>query len=30
MRIYLDLETLPSLDPEARELARAGIKPPAN
>lgn len=30
MRIYLDLETLPSLAPDARELARAGVKPPAN
>lgn len=30
MRIYLDIETLPSLAPEARELARAGVKPPAN
>lgn len=30
MRIYLDLETLPSLAPEARELARQGIKPPGN
>ncbi len=30
MRIYLDLETLPSLAPDARELARAGVRPPAN
>ena len=30
MRIYLDIETLPSLAPEARELARAGVKPPGN
>ena len=30
MRIYFDIETLPSLAPDARELARAGVKPPAN
>lgn len=30
MRIYLDLETLPSLAADARELARAGVRPPAN
>ena len=30
MRTYFDIETLPSLAPEARELARAGVKPPAN
>lgn len=30
MRIYLDIETLPSLAPVARELARAGVKPPGN
>ncbi len=30
MRIYLDVETLPSLAPEARELARVGVKPPGN
>lgn len=30
MRIYLDLETLPSLAPDARELARQAVKPPGN
>ena len=30
MRTFLDIETLPSLAPDARELARAGVKPPAN
>lgn len=30
MRIYLDIETLPSLAPEARELVRASVRPPAN
>lgn len=30
MRIYLDLETLPSLAPDALDLARAGVKPPGN
>lgn len=30
MRIYLDIETLPSLTLEARELARAGVKPPGS
>lgn len=30
MRIYLDVETLPSLAADARELARASVKPPAN
>ena len=30
MRIYLDIETLPSLAPEALDLARAGVKPPGN
>lgn len=30
MRIYLDIETLPSLASDARELARAGVRPPAN
>lgn len=30
MRIYLDIETLPSLAPDARILARAGVKPPGN
>lgn len=29
MNLYLDLETLPSLAPDARELARQGVKPPA-
>ncbi len=28
MRIYIDIETLPNLAPEARELARQGVKPP--
>lgn len=28
MNIFLDLETLPSLAPDARELARQGVKPP--
>lgn len=28
MNIVLDLETLPSLSPDARELARQGVKPP--
>jgi hypothetical protein len=30
MRIYVDLETLPSLATDALELARAGVKPPGN
>lgn len=30
MRIYLDLETLPSLAPDAIDLARAGVKPPGS
>ncbi len=30
MRIYFDIETVPSQAPEARELARAGVRPPAN
>ena len=30
MRIYLDLETVPSQAPDARELVKAGIKPPAH
>lgn len=30
MRIYLDIETLPSMAADARELARAGVKPPGN
>jgi hypothetical protein len=30
MRIYLDIETLPSLATEAREQARQGVKPPGN
>lgn len=29
MRIYLDLETIPSQAPDARDLVKAGIKPPA-
>lgn len=29
MRIYLDLETVPSQAPDARELVKASIKPPA-
>lgn len=28
MNIFLDLETLPSLSPDGRELARQGVKPP--
>jgi hypothetical protein len=30
MRIYLDIETLPSLAPDARELARQGVKCPGS
>ena len=30
MRIYLDIETIPSQQPGAREAAKAGIKPPGN
>ena len=30
MRTYIDLETLPSLAPDAREQARQGVKPPGN
>ena len=30
MRIYFDIETIPSQQPGAREAAKAGIKPPAN
>lgn len=30
MRVYLDIETLPSLTPDARELARASVKPPGS
>lgn len=30
MNIYLDIETLPSLAPDARELARLGVKPPGS
>ncbi len=30
MNIYLDLETMPSLSPDARELARQGVKPPGS
>lgn len=30
MRIYLDIETIPSQHPEARERARASVKPPGN
>jgi hypothetical protein len=30
LRTYLDIETLPSLAPDARILARAGVKPPGN
>lgn len=30
MRIYLDVETLPSLAPDARELARQGVKCPGS
>lgn len=30
MRIYFDIETLPNLAPEARELARQGVKPPGS
>jgi 3'-5' exonuclease len=29
MRIYIDIETVPSQAPDARELVKAGIKPPA-
>lgn len=29
MRIYIDLETIPSQAPDARDLVKAGIKPPA-
>lgn len=29
MRIYIDIETIPSQAPDARELARQGVKPPA-
>jgi 3'-5' exonuclease len=29
MRIYIDIETIPSQQPDARELVKAGIKPPA-
>jgi hypothetical protein len=30
MRVYFDIETIPSQQPGAREAAKAGIKPPAN
>lgn len=30
MRIYFDIETLPSLSADARELARQGVKPPGS
>lgn len=30
MNIFLDVETLPSLAPDARELARQGVKPPGS
>ena len=30
MRIYFDIETIPSQQPGAREAAKVGIKPPAN
>lgn len=30
MRIYLDIETLPNLAQNARDLARDGVKPPGN
>ena len=30
MNIYLDIETLPSLSPDAREQSRQGVKPPGS
>lgn len=30
MRVFIDIETIPSQHPEARERARAGVKPPGN